>query len=641
MDNNRYSQFTSVFHGRNLPEEGYISGYGAIIHFHELKVPLPDRLVIISTKHKKYENEEWLVLTPRHQPENTLADQLTFALKYEGIDLSVLKALFTTISKKEISKLIEKEPTGLYSRKIWFLYEWLTGDKLPLADLTTGNYVDVIDESLQYGGTAEISKRHRIKNNLPGVKEFCPLIRKTIKTETFIALNLAQKIKNTLGTIHPDIMSRTAAFLLLKDSKASYAIEGEQPPQNRAQRWGRAIGQAGQKPLTKDEFIRLQQIVIENTRFIHMGWREQGGFVGEHDRTHGTPLPEHISAKWQDIGSLINGLIATDKKLENDTHYDAVMAAAIIAFGFVFIHPFEDGNGRIHRYLMHHVLARKKYVPNGIIFPVSAIILEQLEEYRKVLEAFSHPRLDLIKWQATDKNNVEVLNDTIDLYRYFDATKQVEYLYSCVRRTAEHTIPAEVKYLERYDQMKTFLENQFEMPDKMVALLVRFLEQGKGKLSERAKTKEFKDLSEKEIEMIENKYQEIFPPPQPEIIVEQSEFPPYKFYKNAKIAKYETWRIDIGEKFKALRLFNIIVSPIETKNVLSLEIIVDDGTEKKLHSFNLSSLYANINSPEYLFFNANGHVDIPLPKGRKWVTMKINLLSDIQEFEARLGCEYK
>lgn len=123
MDCNQFSELVSVFHGRKLPEEGYISGYGAIIDFYILKVPLPDRLTIISTKHKKYETEEWSVLTPRHQPGNTLGDQLTFAFKYEGIDLAVLKALFTQVSEKEILKLIEHEPTGLYSRKVWFLYE--------------------------------------------------------------------------------------------------------------------------------------------------------------------------------------------------------------------------------------------------------------------------------------------------------------------------------------------------------------------------------------------------------------------------------------------------------------------------------------------------------------------------------------
>jgi Fic/DOC family len=510
MNNKRFSQSVSIFQERIAPEEGFIAGYAALIDFYDLKVPLPDRLALISQKHKQYETNEWRVFTLRHLPEDSLSGQLTFALKYEGIDLGVLKALFEKVKAKDILNLIEKEPTGQYSRKIWFLYEWLMEKQLKLADLTIGNYVNVIDENLQYGGVPEISKRHRIKNNLPGVRAFCPLIRKTHKIEAFIAMNLQEQIKATLGKMHPEIMARTAAFLLLKDSKASYAIEGEKPPQNRAQRWGRAIGQAGQKKLTKDELLRLQQIVIDNPRFIKMGWRTEGGFVGEHDRLHGTPIPDHISAKWQDIPELIEGLIETNKKLENDQEFDAVLAATVIAFGFVFIHPFSDGNGRIHRYLIHHSLLRKNYVPNGIIFPVSAIILEQLNEYRKVLEEYSKPRIDLIEWEAMKDNNVHVLNDTIDLYRYFDATKQVEFLYSCVQQTTEKTIPDEVDYLGKYDLMKVYLEDHFEMPDKTVALLVRFLEQGDGKLSERAKAKEFKELSKDEVESIESKYLEVF-----------------------------------------------------------------------------------------------------------------------------------
>ena len=512
MTNTEFTQLITVFQERITPEEGYIVGYGAILRFYNLSAPLPDRLALISQKHKQYETEDWKVFTPRHMPDNSLMGHLTFALKYEGIDLGVLKKLFVKVEVKEIIALILNEPTGQYSRKIWFLYEWLMNTKLEISDLTSGNYIDLVDEGLQYayGGLPEPSKRHRVRYNLPGVRDFCPMIRKTALLEKYINLDLSQQIKNIIGKIHADVMARTAAFLLLKDSKASYAIEGESPPQNRAQRWGRAIGQAGQKPITKDELTRLQQIVIDNQRFTKMGWREQEGFIGEHDRRHGTPIPEHISARWQDIHLLIDGLISTNQRLEKDNSFDAVLAAAMIAFGFVFIHPFVDGNGRIHRYLIHHVLLRKEYVSKGIIFPVSAIILERLTEYRQVLESYSRPLLDLIEWKSAVDNNVEVLNDTIDLYRYFDATKEVEFLYSCVQQTIEQTIPEEVDYLEKYDLMKEYLDNHFEMPDKTVALIVRFLEQGKGKLSERAKTKEFQVLQDEEVEAIENKYQEIF-----------------------------------------------------------------------------------------------------------------------------------
>ncbi len=509
MDNKRFSVNVNVFHERKSPEGGYLAGYSALINTFSLKVPLPERLALISAKHKKYETEEWMIFTPRYQPEESLGGHLTFALKYEPLDLGILKTVFKEVGQTSILEVIQKEPTGQYSRKIWFLYEWLLNEKLPLPDLTTSNYIELVNESMQFTGTTEISKRHRIKNNLPGVSSFCPMIRKTPKLLNYIAQNFPNHIQKILGKIHVDVMARAAAFLLLKDSKASYAIEGERPPENRAQRWGRAIGQAGQKPLSKDELIRLQQIVIDNPRFTEMGWREQEGFVGEHDRKTGVPIPDHISAKWTDINSLIEGLIETNLKLE-DASFDAVIAAALVAFGFVFIHPFVDGNGRIHRYLIHHVLLHKDYVPKGIIFPVSSVILERLEEYRQVLETVSLPRLELIEWKISPDNNIEILNETVDLYRYFDATKQAEFLYSCVEQTVKETIPQEVDYLQKYDRMKVYVDDFFDMPDKMVSLLVRFLEQGNGKLSDRAKAKEFAALTEKEAIQLENKYAEIF-----------------------------------------------------------------------------------------------------------------------------------
>jgi len=509
VNGNSFSESILVFQERVAPEEGKLAGYGALIKFFDLRVPLPDRLALISKKHKKYETEEWMVLTPRHMPKDTVSNHLTFALKYEGIDLGTLKGVFKAAGAEQITSIITEEPTGQYSRKIWFLYEWLMDQQLPISDLNSGNYADVVDESIQYGTQSEVSKRHRIRNNLPGVRNFCPLIRKTVKLEQYIQQDIPMRINKLIGRIHPDVMARTAAFLLLKDSKASYAIEGESPPQNRAQRWGRAIGQAGQRPLNKSELLRLQQIVIDNPRFVKMGWRQQEGFVGEHDRRHGTPIPDHISARWKDIEQLTEGFLEANEKLEHSL-FDAVLAAAVLAFGFVFIHPFADGNGRIHRYLIHHVLLRKHYVPAGIIFPVSSVILEKLNEYRKVLESYSIPRLDLIEWKPASDNNIEIVNETVDLYRYFDATKHAEFLYACIQITTEETIPKEADYLEKYDRFKTYLDDHFEFPDKEIALLVRFLKQGNGKLSERAKSKEFNGLEKMEVEKIEDKYKDVF-----------------------------------------------------------------------------------------------------------------------------------
>jgi len=510
IEKTNFSQEISIFHGRHAPEKGTLVGYGAIIETLGLPMPFPKTLALISEKRRQYTAPGWIVLTPRHKPQDSLYNQLVFSIKYEGINLLFFKKLFESIDELVIEELVKNEPLSQFSRRIWFLFEWLTENTLNIPDLKEGNYIPLLDGNLQYTiGKGENSPRHRIRNNLPGTKSFCPLVSKSEKLERYIKEDLSEKTTGLVRNVHNDILLRTSAFLLLKDSKASFNIEGETPSNSRATRWGKVIGQAGSRPLSEDELIRLQQIVIENDRFIHMGFRKDGGFVGEHERTTGEPIPEHISARWQDLEALLDGLVKTDAKLEK-SGFHPVLTAAMIAFGFVFIHPFVDGNGRIHRYLIHHILAKLKFTPQGIIFPVSAAILEKIDDYRKVLESYSHPLLDFIEWKTTKDHNVEVLNETVDYYKYYDATLQVEFLFDCIDYTINEIIPAEVSYLKNYDQMKAWLDDNYEMPDKTVAILIRFLEQNNGTLSNRARTKEFSALTNDEILLIEQQYHRIF-----------------------------------------------------------------------------------------------------------------------------------
>jgi hypothetical protein len=326
--------------------------------------------------------------------------------------------------------------------------------------------------------------------------------------DDFVESNLADQARQIVARIPKDILARTAAFLLLSDSKSSYAIEGERPPQNRIQRWGQALGKAGRNPIDLDELLRLQLLVIGDTRFIQPGLRQEGGFVGEHDRVTGAPLPVHISARAEDLDSLINGMIDFEQGPANEM--DPVIAATIFAFGFVYAHPFQDGNGRIHRYLIHHVLARREFSPQGLIFPISAAILGRIDEYRKILEDYSARLLPLIDWQPTGDGNVRVRNDTGDFYRFFDATTHAEFLFSCVQQTIEHDLPEEASFLERYDNFCLNVESLVDMPSRTLDLLFRFLHQNKGKLSQRARKQEFALLSDDEVLTVERFYEGLF-----------------------------------------------------------------------------------------------------------------------------------
>jgi len=513
-----FSHKKPVFHGKQTPIEGTIVGYAAIIDKLNLQMPMVKPITLVCNQNKSNQNKDWNILPKSYLPEDNqelneieaLYKHLVFALKYEGVNLLLFSSIVRHYSETQLTSLVNIEPTGQYSRRIWFIIEWLIGKELDgKENLSKKSYIPVVDTTQQYSIEGIKSPRHLVINNLPGTPEFCPMIKKTEKLEKYIEDNLSNRKNNYLKGVRKEIIQRASAFLLLKDSKASFSIEGESPKSKRAARWGQAIGQAGTKDLTQDELRRLQQVVIENTRFIEMGFREKGGFIGEHDRVSGEPIPEHISAKWQDLPMLINGLIETNKILIN-SEIDAVITATIIAFGFVFIHPFEDGNGRIHRYLIHHILVRKEFSQQGIIFPVSASILDQINDYRKALEAYSHTLLDFIEWEETKDHNVKVLNETIDYYRYYDSTEQAEFLYDCVFDTIENIIPLEISYLSNYEDFKEVIDDEFEMPDRLVALLVKFLSQNNGLLSKRAREKEFSELSETEIKSIEKLYKEIF-----------------------------------------------------------------------------------------------------------------------------------
>lgn len=128
-----------------VPMDGSVAGYNALISKYNLKVIPPETLSFISNKHTEYKTEGLRVFTKRYKPEDTLEGHLKFAIKYEGIDLYILKSLFNRVDSNEISEFIKKEPTGSYNRRIWFLYEWMLEKQLNIVNLKSGNYVNLID----------------------------------------------------------------------------------------------------------------------------------------------------------------------------------------------------------------------------------------------------------------------------------------------------------------------------------------------------------------------------------------------------------------------------------------------------------------------------------------------------------------
>ncbi len=175
-----------------------------------------------------------------------------------------------------------------------------------------------------------------------------------------------------------------------------------------------------------------------------------------------------------------------------------MVAATLVAFGFVFIHPFEDGNGRIHRFLIHQVLTAEGFTPPDVLFPVSAAIVRDLKSYDAVLETFSTAIRPFIDWRWTAEHEIEVDNDTANLYRYFDATPLAEYLYTKVAETIRKDLREELDFVAVYDAAMSAARDIIDMPDRRASLFVRLCVQNGGRLA-KGKRDLFKEITDQEL----------------------------------------------------------------------------------------------------------------------------------------------
>src|ERR1700741_3054144 len=108
---NHFSGPVMAFHERLLPERGTPAGYAALIDAYLAgprgpSVPLPRQLSAISSRHRAVDTPEWRLYSPRYEPQPTLEGHLTFALKYEGLDLAVLKRLFLAVGPADVQAIV-------------------------------------------------------------------------------------------------------------------------------------------------------------------------------------------------------------------------------------------------------------------------------------------------------------------------------------------------------------------------------------------------------------------------------------------------------------------------------------------------------------------------------------------------------
>jgi hypothetical protein len=431
---------------------------------------------------------------------------LEFAARYEALSLALLKQVFERLdaaSPGYLGMRIAAKPTGLFARRCGALYELLTGRTL---DVVAGGRYETLLDPAHHVTSAVCTRLEKWKLivNLPGDANYCPVIANTTAIQALRARNWQEEFREIVRQFPAELFARATQYLYSKETKSSFQIERESAENSRGQRFLAALREAGQEDaafaLAEPRLVGIQRGIVQS-RVAAASFRTEQNYLGEtvrpgYERVHYICPPPEL------VYPLIAGLQSTYVKLKD---LDPVIAAGCASFGFVFIHPFEDGNGRLHRYLIHDVLARAGLFAPGVIVPVSARMESDRASYDRALEAYSRRVMACARYQLDDQMRLTLLNpsEVEPLYRYPDLTEQVAYTGRILEQSLTQDLIGELQFLVGYDRSRQLIDAKYDLRARELDLLLRLISQNSGQLA-KGKRVHFAMLSDAEIAEIES-----------------------------------------------------------------------------------------------------------------------------------------
>jgi Fic/DOC family len=286
--------------------------------------------------------------------------------------------------------------------------------------------------------------------------------------------------------------------MTLRESKASFAIEGEANATDRVQRFAdvlaRHTGQ-GALPLDSESLALLQAAILgqRNTQ-QQFGIRQSPVFVGQ--SLNFQNVVHYIAPPSEEVQAMLEGLACF---FERTAGQSAVMRSAVMAFGFVYIHPLADGNGRIHRFLINDILRRDGVLPEPMILPVSSVMDQgsvQRRAYDQILDDISRPLMmhlrEHYEFTSTQtlyadgiRSNFVFHGDALarPVWRYLDLTAHLVYLAEVIERTLREDMREESHIKRSHDRARAAIKSIIEMPDPQVDRVIRSARDNAGQLT--------------------------------------------------------------------------------------------------------------------------------------------------------------
>lgn len=433
-----------------------------------------------------------LLAVPRHVAPAEGApvlEHVLFALKHEGTRLAILHEAMKRVPAEEMARALQTQRSGAYLRRAAFIWEKANGRALPLPwDSTGGNYVDFFEPARYYTGPQwERSRKYRVNFNGIGPYEFCPVVARNAALE-----QRGQAVLERLRTWSSNpqnlgVLDRVMNWAYLSETRDSYAIENETPAPDKERAFLQTMEQLrDQRPLSEQYLVDLQNLVIttaikqEQTFRREQNWLQRGG--------HGALAVRYLPPPTEAVSTLMDGLMRMANAREGTV--PPLVKAALVSFGFVFVHPFMDGNGRLSRLLAHHSLTFQGALPtvngNPAILPLSVAMKRNEADYLAALESFSRPARQL--WDVTYIAENEFAFDFRSsplVYAHWNGEVAADFVTRCAEQALEQSLVDETAYLHAYDRAYAQIDREFDLPNRTINLLIQWIRQNDCRMPER------------------------------------------------------------------------------------------------------------------------------------------------------------
>lgn len=430
-----------------------------------------------------------------------LVGHLLFALKHEGVNLQVLAAAMPHIPPEPLAAAFAEAPTGQYIRMLCSAWEHFTGRQVVPQPVITTGYVDLFDANRYFTARAERDPRWRVNFNGLGNWNYCATVERTPAIEHAVGADVLGAARTFLAGLGKELLDRTLNWAYLHETQDSYAIEQEAPSEDKSRTFIRLLQQAHEpRALDEDYLVELQALIVSNPLNQAVQYRTEQNWLADGGRgalgvTYVPPRPDDLPALMDSWVTFANTCSAT---------MDPIMAASIASFGFVFLHPFMDGNGRLSRFLFHKTLCQSGQLERGTLLPVSVAMKRHEAEYLAVLREFSRPARALVNVKAGGEGDFDFTFKGDDkIFRYWDATSCVEFGLRMAQEALEVELREETNFIAHFDAVRKAIDARFDLRGSTLASLVSIALHAEGTISKNKRKRYGEEVSEEVFSAIE------------------------------------------------------------------------------------------------------------------------------------------